>query len=43
MFPNQPGIRQPSSLETRPMEASLVDYNNEAGLRYCEPGPCLPR
>jgi len=28
-------------LETRPIEASLVDFSNEVGLRYPGPGPCL--
>jgi hypothetical protein len=40
---SQSGIRQPSSLETRPIEASLVDSSNEVGLRYLTPGPCLAR
>jgi hypothetical protein len=30
---SQSGIRQPSSLETRPIESSLVDFSNELGLR----------
>jgi hypothetical protein len=35
------GIRQPSSVTTRPITTSLVDFSNEVGLRYSGPGPCL--
>src|SRR3954468_13916426 len=35
------GIRQPSSLTTRPITPSLVDFSNEVGLRYRSLGPCL--
>jgi hypothetical protein len=28
-------------LTTRPITSSLVDFNNEVGLRYRGPGPCL--